>query len=201
MEKQVPPTQQTNTTTTNNKSLLFWRRSPPKVSAGSSASIIAPAVSVGEPTQVTHRVHVSFEPGQGFKGLPMEWNHVIKSQLGDQDIESNCQLIANVIMTNNIIPGICNDIPDESYEQHTATTTALPLASALTLRDMVSHERNPETLYTDWMRIGEGAAGQVYQAKSVTTGEAVALKKTKAVGAEHASAHVGDRNDASHHTP
>eukprot|EP01126_Amoeba_proteus_P023744 TRINITY_DN2386_c0_g1_i16.p1 TRINITY_DN2386_c0_g1~~TRINITY_DN2386_c0_g1_i16.p1 ORF type:complete len:430 (-),score=99.36 TRINITY_DN2386_c0_g1_i16:131-1420(-) len=127
------------------------------------------------PFNVDHAVHVDYSSENGIVGLPEEWERWLKmSAISKEEVVQHSEVVMKALeimdkMThpeNNPHPVDKRDI----YQ--------LPSASSLnvSLNDIVS-EGVCTQLYTDFDKIGEGAAGEVFLATNVKTKEKVAIKQ------------------------
>jgi len=65
---------------------------------------------------------------------------------------------------------------DESYCQESITKPPLPEERQMTLQDLLNRE-DPNVIFKDQKKVGEGAAGEVFLARDSRSGEEVAIKK------------------------
>lgn len=131
---------------------------------------------VSEPFNVRHDVHVDFDSDTGFKGLPPEWEAMLKSSgfTRDEVLENHEEVLNLLEFADNLQnKGIQPDVVKENVP--------LPDESSLTLDQLVEKE-DPTHIYGDAKKIGEGAAGEVFLATDSRTGQRAAIKKMQLHG-------------------
>jgi len=129
-----------------------------------------PAPSVSSPYNIKHQVHVDFNSDNGYRGLPKEWEELLKgSNITKEDVLENPDLVLDVLeFTHNQIK--------KAEEDAKSINEALPPEKAITLNDLVSKD-DPTKIYLNPTKIGEGAAGEVFLATDTKTNEQIAIKK------------------------
>lgn len=139
--------------------------------------------AVSSPFNVQHHIHVDFDSETGFSGLPSEWQSLVKSSISKTEVEKNPEdakaavefydkyLQANPDKVAGPAPLNKVNRPPTVYE-----TQPLPSEEQPTLESLVSKD-DPNSIYTDIRKIGEGAAGEVFVATHRQTGRKVAIKK------------------------
>jgi len=139
-----------------------------KKTADNKVQVAAPSVS--SPYNLKHQVHVDFNSDNGYRGLPKEWEPLLKAGgVTKDDVLQNPELVLDVLeFTHNQIK--------KAEEDARSANEALPPEKAVTLNDLVSKE-DPNKLYLNLTKIGEGAAGEVFLAVDAKTNEKVAIKK------------------------
>jgi len=143
------------------------------VEAGSEYS------SVSAPYNVQHEIHVDFDSATGFSGLPPEWEALLKGSGISRE-----EVIANPDETLQVLEFQSNFIKDEKQQSKlgvasfmTPKATPLPEEKPITLSELVDKDI-PTTRYNDLIKIGEGAAGEVFVANDAkSSGKKVAVKK------------------------
>ena len=122
---------------------------------------------IGEPEQMEHTTHVTYDEG-GFSGIPPEWEQMfIALGITKEEISSNKQEAMQVIQFT------------QELENPTIVPTPMPdRENTITLNEIVK-EGNPLELFDGWQQIGEGVSGVVYQCYDVSTKEERAVKKIK----------------------
>lgn len=133
--------------------------------------------AVSTPFALKHDLHVDFTEA-GLTGLPPEWCVMIEtSGFKTADFASQTDKDA-IIQTLNFMKS--QDEKEKAPEK--AREPALSNSFPGTKRHQLNELINPENVndkYTDFMLIGTGAAGEVYKAKDVRSGELVAVKKMR----------------------
>jgi len=133
-----------------------------------------PQFSVSSPYQVKHPVHVDFNSNTGFKGLPKEWEVMLRGNISKDEVLENPDAVIDVLeFQSNIIK---QEAQKKQDQEAAGDASTLPAERAITLNELVSKE-DPTKLYLKPKKIGEGAAGEVFLATSVGTKEEVAIKK------------------------
>jgi hypothetical protein len=149
---------------------------------------------VSEPFNVQHNIHVNFDSKTGFEGLPAEWEVLLStSGITRQEVAENPEAVLEVISFGakfHDIDGTRNvalEKPDGT-KQTMALGTGVAMADTadgpeeypetvtLTLTELLSKE-DPTELYPEVIKVGEGAAGEVFKASDTRSGEIVAIKK------------------------
>jgi len=138
----------------NDNEMKTWMRAMDKAAAYSR---------IGRPTDVQHKMHATLDMDcpTGIKGLPKEWEALILgSGITREEVKEHpdeMMAAINFLNTDQAIP-----VPEEE--------------NRVSLAELVSKE-DPSKLYKSFVKIGEGAAGEVYAATSIRTGTKVAIKK------------------------
>lgn len=149
-----------------------------------------PVISVGMPFNVQHNIHVDFNSVTGFEGLPTEWDVWLKSSgITKAEVIDNSDLVLDVLSFNDqyqkqtekgvqkpTFKGQAQITQPPSQAEESNSPAELPEERQSNLSDLVSKE-DPNTIYQNPKKIGEGAAGEVYLATDTRTGEQVAIKK------------------------
>lgn len=115
------------------------------VQAIESASCVA---GVSAPFDIQHNVHVDFDSDTGFKGLPADWEAMLKSSgiTRDEVIENHEEVLSLL------------EFQDNFQNQKNITQLQpqpLPEDNNVKLEDLISQE-DPTTAFTDLVKIGEG---------------------------------------------
>lgn len=116
---------------------------------------------ITSPYEVKHEVHVDYR----LEGLPPEWEAMLKSSgIKPEEIRNNVDTLKNVIHFNNKLMR-----SDESV-------LPLPNDEELDLEDFLSPD-DPNKLFLNQKKIGEGGVAEVYFAIDKRTKKQVAIKK------------------------
>ena len=137
-------------------------------------------VSVGSPFNVQHNIHVDFKSATGFEGLPHEWEVMLQSSgITKDDVLENPETVLDVMNFEAKKQGLAtqplhlaNAAPKAPQQ---AQVDDFPEDKPTSINDLISKE-DPNGLYSNQKKIGEGAAGEVFKATS-TSGQVVAVKK------------------------
>jgi len=124
-------------------------------------------VEVSDPFCLAHVTHVNVDmsTGTGLSGLPEEWEQMlIDAGITKDEFEDN-DVVVKVLKTQEKIKNKEDIVPMPEKNEN------------LTIRDVVNMDGNPNDLYTNFEKIGEGAAGEVFVATDMTTNEDIAIKK------------------------
>ncbi|GAM24236.1 hypothetical protein SAMD00019534_074110 [Acytostelium subglobosum LB1] len=134
---------------------------------------------VGIPFNVKHDVHVNFNVETGFEGLPKEWEVLIKSNFQESEVMEKPEDVLNVVkfhaQYNNLDGG-----PNGQHSVPPPQQTPVPLENEtpVTLNELISLE-DPKKIYSSINKIGEGGAGEVFEAVSSRNNQTIAIKKMK----------------------
>ena len=134
---------------------------------------------VSEIIALKHTVHVNFDSEMGFSGLPPGWDELLRvngitaqAYSSPQEAEREVETLMKVFEATTS----GGELPLGKAIQ----PMALPDDDTVTLDDLVSKE-DPTTIYTSIIKIGEGAAGEVFSAIDTrpgpTKGQKVAIKQ------------------------
>eukprot|EP01095_Lingulamoeba_sp_RSL-Kostka_P011926 TRINITY_DN464_c0_g2_i3.p1 TRINITY_DN464_c0_g2~~TRINITY_DN464_c0_g2_i3.p1 ORF type:complete len:497 (-),score=192.33 TRINITY_DN464_c0_g2_i3:35-1525(-) len=133
---------------------------------------------VSEPFGVQHEIHVDFSTQTGFSGLPKEWEiSLTNNGFTHEDVKAHSEDVLNVLEFNDKY----NENKNKNQQmgqlpENIPKEQPLPEEVSLTLDELVSKE-DPTVIYSDWKKIGEGAAGEVFLAVDSRTNLKVAVKK------------------------
>eukprot|EP01098_Paradermamoeba_levis_P011491 TRINITY_DN4931_c0_g1_i6.p1 TRINITY_DN4931_c0_g1~~TRINITY_DN4931_c0_g1_i6.p1 ORF type:complete len:486 (+),score=143.56 TRINITY_DN4931_c0_g1_i6:131-1588(+) len=120
---------------------------------------------ISAPFNIKHDVHVDFNSATGFVGLPPEWEAMLKSSgISKDEVAKNHEDVLKIL--------------EFAFENDKAAETKpapMPEDESLSLDDLIS-KGDPTKMYSDFKKIGEGAAGEVFLAFS-KDGKKVAIKK------------------------
>ncbi|EGC40362.1 hypothetical protein DICPUDRAFT_96263 [Dictyostelium purpureum] len=127
---------------------------------------------VGTPFNVQHEVHVNFNADTGFEGLPKEWEVLIKSNFQEPEVMQHPEEVLDVVKFHAQYQGMASAPP--------MVQPSIPLTDEppVTLNDLISLE-DPKKIYYNINKIGEGGAGEVFEAINSRTNQTIAIKKMK----------------------
>eukprot|EP01098_Paradermamoeba_levis_P008532 TRINITY_DN3539_c0_g1_i1.p1 TRINITY_DN3539_c0_g1~~TRINITY_DN3539_c0_g1_i1.p1 ORF type:complete len:464 (-),score=141.74 TRINITY_DN3539_c0_g1_i1:265-1590(-) len=146
-----------------------------------------PNFTISPPSGYQHQTHVAFDTQTGtFAGLPPEWNTMLQSSgLTSEDISKHTEEVLKVLefttkqqeqqeeqLKRRTVELAATPVPVTETEKK----RELPNQKTVSLRDFIT-EGNPQFIFTDLKKIGEGAAGEVFSAIHTKTGGKVAIKK------------------------
>jgi len=146
--------------------------------------------SVSAPYNVQHEVHVDFDQNTGYSGLPPEWEAILKgSGISEAEAKQNPKAVQVVIdFVSNEERKSKRPPPPPRTKANTKSTAPnqypqqpLPEEKPLTLQELVSKD-DPQLIYSNMEKIGEGAAGEVFRATHNPTGKVVAIKQMEING-------------------
>jgi len=126
---------------------------------------------VSSPFSVEHNCHVDFDSDTGFSGLPPEWEALLNTGAitKEEVLEKPDEVLSCLEFQSNYIKAE-NKNPEASPVQE------LPDEKAISLNDLIS-TADPNEIYKDIQKIGEGSAGEVFVAVEKETGKKIALKQ------------------------
>jgi len=128
-------------------------------------------LEITSPFQVEHAIHVDFNAEFGFRGLPPEWESLMKQVvLTREDVQKDSGAVLDVLKFQTAL----NEQNQKSGNP--TAKSALPEEKVLTLNDVVS-KADPKLLYHSIQKIGEGAAGEVFSAIQKDGNKTVAIKQ------------------------
>jgi hypothetical protein len=148
-------------------------------------------VVVSQPFNVVHKVHVDFNSDSGFSGLPGEWEAMLTSSgISKEDVMANPADVLDVLDFESQrkhleVDSSAIDVSALESSKGAAKRSKKALSRTLpqpkgpkkvrTLRELIT-PGDPEKLLSEWKKIGEGAAGEVFAASDPERGR-VAVKK------------------------
>ncbi|PRP81253.1 hypothetical protein PROFUN_02087 [Planoprotostelium fungivorum] len=147
-------------------------------------------LEIGTPFNVQHNIHVDFNSTTGFEGLPPEWEVLLTTSgiKKDQVMENPDAVLdalkfhdqytkqneSNVAKPMGARPAAPMSAPKAQLDD--GTTVPLPENREVSLQDLLSKE-DPNVIYKDTRKVGEGAAGEVFLARDSRTNDMLAIKK------------------------
>lgn len=123
-------------------------------------------IVISAPVQGTfrHEIHVDFSSETGFRGLPREWETLLKSNgITKSDVIEHAQEVLEVLEFQD--RGFRRRPRQKEFDESVKTSA------------QISRE-DPRKLFTDLRKVGEGSSGTVYVGTHVVTKERVAIKAT-----------------------
>eukprot|EP01089_Gocevia_fonbrunei_P008938 TRINITY_DN2077_c0_g2_i1.p1 TRINITY_DN2077_c0_g2~~TRINITY_DN2077_c0_g2_i1.p1 ORF type:complete len:595 (-),score=103.08 TRINITY_DN2077_c0_g2_i1:75-1748(-) len=153
--------------------------------------------AVSAPRAVNHKVHVASDSSGQLRGLPSEWAVMLRSagiDINEQN-EKEAVAVAKFYQENMLgQPELPPRNPPRASpgspatrgkkktvaQAYTRATRIMPLpdAESFELEELISRD-DPNKIYINQDKIGEGAAGQVFVATDVRNNKQVAVKKMK----------------------
>lgn len=130
---------------------------------------------VSTPFNVEHNIHVDFNSETGFVGLPAEWDTLLKMAGIDKvDVVKNSDAVLALLKFTDQL----NKTGDATEALNKVQSRPLPkfADTQVSLSELCSRGVATD-LYTNFEKIGEGAAGQVFIATQISSGQHVAVKK------------------------
>ncbi|KAL7714824.1 Serine/threonine protein kinase 3/4 [Entamoeba marina] len=122
---------------------------------------------IGEPESMDHIAHVTFGEG-GFEGVPPEWeNMFVALGITKEEVRSNEKEALQVIEFTKKI--------DDRIEE----PQALPENEVSVDLHELTSPGNPTEMFENWMQIGEGVSGVVFQCYDTEKQRELAVKKIK----------------------
>jgi len=184
---------------------LFGRLTEGKKKKDKTEEAAYDNITISTPFNIKHDVHVDFSSATGLKGLPPEWEALVKSNFGEGDkaaIAANKEAMVDILqfqtkyqeqkkieaMQAEAAAAAAADaaaapLDEAEIDMLTAAMMdhagpmPLPAERAVKLDELINTSVNPTVLYPDMRKIGEGAAGEVFLATDSTNGRRVAIKK------------------------
>lgn len=130
-------------------------------------------LEVGTPFNVQHNIHVDFNSVTGFQGLPSEWEAMLKtSGITKDEVMAEPDAVLDVLDFNDKFQKQQKTAPLAPISNSTAD---YPEERPMSLTELISKE-DPNLIYKNKKKIGEGAAGEVYLATHSKTSEKIAIK-------------------------
>jgi len=130
---------------------------------------------------------VDFSSESGFRGLPPDWEALLRSSgITKDDVIEDSAAVLNILEFGDAYMGkkktgvtkvtLDNQPVQSTSAAPTPEIAPLPEEKAITLNDLIN-KGDPTKLYPNPKKIGEGAAGEVFMAISVENERRVAIKK------------------------
>jgi len=147
-------------------------------------------LEIGTPFNVQHNIHVDFNSTTGFEGLPPEWEVLLTtSGIEKGQVMENPDAVLDALKfhdqytkqnENNVAKPSGNKQQPARQAAGTimddGTAHPLPENREVSLQDLLSKE-DPNTIFRDARKVGEGAAGEVFLARDSRTNDMLAIKK------------------------
>lgn len=126
---------------------------------------------VSTPYNLEHNVHVDFNSATGFSGIPPEWEAMLKSALiTKKEVMDNPKQILSVLEFETK-----RQKEEMERMKNPPANIPLPEETNTSLNELISRD-DPTLIYKGMKKIGEGAAGEVFEATH-KSGHKVAIKK------------------------
>jgi p21-activated kinase 1 len=128
---------------------------------------------VSNPYDVDHVIHVDMDSDTGFRGLPPEWESILKkAQMSKDEVLSNPETVLDVM----------NFLNDPNKQAKAVVTPPQGPAKGLSDSDLPSFESilkptNPHTFLQDIEKLDEGSTCVVYKALHPDLNQIVAVKE------------------------
>lgn len=146
-----------------------------------SKNIIAPPpngkISVSNPINVKHKIHVDLDSDTGFTGLPEEWKALLLgNNIQKEEVVKNPEAVLDVLEFHERYNN--NEDTAKKTEKKDEKKTPAVSAAAPASEDEGELFSNidPTTLYKNLKKIGEGSSGSVYTGTKSDDGRKVAVK-------------------------
>jgi len=130
---------------------------------------------VGTPFNVKHDVHVNFNADTGFEGLPKEWEVLIKSNFQEPEVMQHPEEVLNVVKFHTQYNNMSSAPPSHIQQPPMPPPSD---EAPVTLNDLISLD-DPKKIYYNINKIGEGGAGEVFEAVNSRNNQTIAIKKMK----------------------
>eukprot|EP01100_Stratorugosa_tubuloviscum_P008656 TRINITY_DN35_c0_g6_i1.p1 TRINITY_DN35_c0_g6~~TRINITY_DN35_c0_g6_i1.p1 ORF type:complete len:449 (-),score=214.56 TRINITY_DN35_c0_g6_i1:272-1618(-) len=140
---------------------------------------------VSTPFNVQHAIHVDFNSTTGFEGLPPEWEQMlISSNISKDEVLEQPDEVLQVLhfLDQAENPNKKGPAPralkpgETAAPEVTQNPIPLPEERNVSLQELISKD-NPNNIYSNLRKIGEGAAGEVFLATDNRSNNQVAVKK------------------------
>ena len=154
-------------------------------------------IEVSEPCDFHHVHHAVFNAGQ-LEGLPPEWEERLKGTLTEDEINDNREVVADVVKFHmNNIKEESEESEEEQHQEQQKNeqieedeedqrednefkfeVKPLPDEKEINLKRFIN-KNDPDDIYENLEKIGEGGVGDVFRASIKNDGTFVALKRMR----------------------
>jgi len=148
------------------------------------------SLEIGTPFNVQHNIHVDFNSTTGFEGLPPEWEVLLTtSGISKPQVMENPDAVLEVLNFHtqytkqneaNVAKPTMAKGPSKPVNlggsMDDEVSVPLPETREVSLQDLLSKE-DPNVIFKDARKVGEGAAGEVFLARDARTNDMLAIKK------------------------
>ena len=129
--------------------------------------------SVGDPFNMKHNVHVDFTTKTGFVGLPSEWEStLLSSGISKSEVVENPDEVLDILQFQSDR----NEGKQKDGDGMLSGSGGYEDEEEPEIRDLAK-PGEPDVLFPDMKKIGEGAAGEIFLATYSVTHTQVAAKK------------------------